>query len=108
MKRPGYEKTGSMLTYNKKTIFDWSKELITALLFVLFIRGFIFEPFTIPSPSMESSLLPGDFVIVNKLSYGPRLIWTPLSFPFMEKKMFSTFIQFPYFRFFGTPDVERN
>lgn len=97
-----------MPDFNKKTLFDWSKALITALLFVLFIRGFIFEPFTIPSPSMENSLLTGDFVLVNKLSYGPRLIRTPLCVPFMERRMFSTLIGFPYFRFFGAPDVERN
>jgi signal peptidase I len=97
-----------MPAFNKKTILDWSKALTTALLFVLFIRGFILEPFTIPSPSMENSLYPGDFIMVNKLSYGPRLIRTPLCIPFMEKKMFSTLIRFPYFRFFGAPDVERN
>jgi signal peptidase I len=92
----------------KKTIIDWSKALIMALLFVLFVRGFIMEIFTLPSPSMQGNLLQGDFIVVNKLSYGPRLIRTPLSLPFAEGKYFSTLIQFPYFRFFGTPDIERN
>jgi signal peptidase I len=93
---------------DRKSIKDWSKALTVALLFVLFLRGFFFEPFTIPSPSMEKSLLTGDFIIVNKLSYGPRLIRTPLSFPFVDKKWYADFLQFPYFRFFGAPGVERN
>lgn len=57
---------------------------------------------------MEKTLLTGDFILVNKLSYGPRLIRTPLSVPFIDRKWYSESLKFPYYRFFGSPDVERN
>ncbi len=56
---------------NKKTIIHWSKALVLALLLLLFIRGFVVEPFVVPSPSMEKTVLPGDFIFVNKLCYSP-------------------------------------
>jgi signal peptidase I len=92
---------------SKKTI-DWIKAFSVAFVIVLFVRGLVLEPFTIPSPSMEKTLLTGDFVLVNKLSYGPRLIQTPLSMPFVDRKWYSEGVTFPYFRFFGTPDVAHN
>ncbi|MCD6069408.1 MAG: signal peptidase [Bacteroidetes bacterium] len=92
---------------SKKTI-DWVKAFSVAFVIVLLVRGLIFEPFTIPSPSMEKTLLTGDFILVNKLSYGPRLIRTPLSMPFVDRKWYSEAISLPYYRFFGTPDVEHN
>ncbi len=93
---------------NKKKVFDWLKAFSIAFVIVLTFRGFVLEPFTIPSPSMEKTLLAGDFILVNKLSYGPRLIRTPLSIPFVDKKWFSELFTFSYFRFFGVPDVERD
>jgi signal peptidase I len=57
---------------------------------------------------MERTLLTGDFMIINKFSYGPRLPNTPLSFPFVSQKWYSTFIRIPYLRLFGSPNVERN
>ena len=91
-----------------KKWFDWLKAFSIAFIIVLSFRGFILEPFTIPTPSMEKTLLAGDFVLVNKLSYGPRLVRTPISIPFVDKKWYSELMTFPYFRFFGAPDVERN
>lgn len=57
---------------------------------------------------MEQSLLTGDFMLINKLSYGPRLPKTILSFPFVNQKWYSTLVSLPYMRLFGTPGVERN
>jgi signal peptidase I len=69
----------------------------------------------VPSTSMEKSLLPGDLILVNKLSYGVRLPITPLTFPLSHQKLpfsettksYLDFIQFPYIRFFKS-EIERN
>jgi signal peptidase I len=57
---------------------------------------------------MEKGLLTGDFMLINKLSYGPRLPKTLLSLPFVNQKFYSTLIELPYMRLFGSPGVERN
>ena len=52
---------------------EYSRAFFPVLLAVLVLRAFIFEPFRIPSGSMMPSLLVGDFILVNKFSYGLRL-----------------------------------
>ncbi|ORU90133.1 MAG: S26 family signal peptidase [Cycloclasticus sp. symbiont of Poecilosclerida sp. M] len=54
-------------------IVEYSKSFFPVLLFVLVLRSFLFEPFRIPSSSMMPTLLIGDFILVNKFSYGVRL-----------------------------------
>lgn len=54
-------------------IVDYSRSFFFVLLLVLVLRSFIFEPFRIPSSSLEPTLLPGDFILVNKFDYGIRL-----------------------------------
>jgi len=52
---------------------DYARSFFPVALVVLVLRAFIFEPFRIPSDSMMPTLLDGDFIIVNKFSYGLRL-----------------------------------
>ncbi|MBS1634642.1 MAG: signal peptidase I [Bacteroidetes bacterium] len=92
---------------DKKTVFDWLKAMGISLLVVLVVRTFFFEVSSVTSPSMERSLLTGDFIIINKLSYGPRLPKTILSIPFVNQSCYSTALSLPYLRLFGSPDVER-
>jgi signal peptidase I len=54
-------------------VVDYSRAFFPVLLVVLLLRSFIAEPFRIPSSSMMPSLLIGDFILVNKFSYGLRL-----------------------------------
>ncbi len=77
---------------------------------------FLFEAFTIPSASMETTLLTGDYILVSKLSYGTRLPNTPLSIPFTHQKLtftentnsFVDWIKLPYLRLFGCPSIKQH
>ena len=60
---------------------DVSLALLGAVLLALAVKSFLIQPFRIPSRSMEDSLLAGDYVLVDKLTYGARLPFTELRFP---------------------------
>lgn len=49
------------------------ESVFLALLLALAVRAFVFQPFKIPSSSMEPALLVGDYIIVKKFSYGTRI-----------------------------------
>lgn len=89
-------------------MWEWGKAIAVSFLVVLIIRTFFFEISPVSSPSMERNLLTGDFMLINKLSYGPRLPRTLLSIPFINQRFYSDAIVLPYLRLFGSPDVERN
>ena len=58
---------------NEPVIVEYSKSFFPVLLIVFLLRGFVVEPFRIPSGSMLPSLYIGDFILVNKFSYGFKL-----------------------------------
>lgn len=101
---------------HKTPLRDWTDSIIFAVVAATLIRWFLIEAFTIPTPSMESSLMVGDFLFVSKVNYGPRVPVTPLSFPFAHNTMpFSTgaksyleWIELPYYRIPGFEEIERN
>lgn len=55
------------------TWIEYSGSFFPVIAIVFFVRSFLFEPFKIPSASMEPTLLSGDFILVNKFTYGVRL-----------------------------------
>jgi signal peptidase I len=61
-------------------VVSYARSLFPVLLIVLLFRAFLFEPFRIPSASMMPGLVDGDFIVVNKFSYGLRL-------PLLNKKV---------------------
>ena len=96
--------------HKKSTAREWFDAAIFAIVAATLIRTFVFEAYTIPSGSMEKSLLTNDFLFVSKLSYGPRLPNTPLSIPFIHNyipgagwKSYTTLVKIPYIRWWASP-----
>jgi signal peptidase I len=83
---------------------------------IVILRNFVGEIYYIPSSSMENTMLPGDFVWVNKLSYGPRFPQTLITLPFTKNKLpftrnspsYVDWIELPYFRLPGFSHIKRN
>lgn len=71
-------------------IGEWVNAIIFAVIGATLIHVFIIQPFTIPTSSMEKSMLIGDYLLVSKLSYGPNVPNTPLSIPFMHNVFLGT------------------
>ena len=67
-----------------KTIMSWIDALVFALVAVYFVNIYFFQNYTIPSSSLEKSLLVGDYLYVSKTAYGPRAPMTPLSMPLCQ------------------------
>ncbi|MDR1372030.1 MAG: signal peptidase I [Dysgonamonadaceae bacterium] len=103
-------------TKNKtlQKVVEWIDAILFALAAVYIINLFIFQMYTIPSSSLEKTLLVGDYLMVNKFSYGPRIPNTPLSFPLAQHTMpiinTKSYIEHPqwkYKRLKGLGDVKR-
>jgi signal peptidase I len=98
----------------KTAVREWLDAIIFAVIAATIIRTFLLEAYTIPTSSMEKSLLIGDFLFVSKISYGPRVPITPLSFPFAHHTLpltkntssFLDWIQLPYYRFPGFSNIK--
>lgn len=71
-----YTKNNFQLPEGMPRLVDYAKSFFPVLLFVLILRSFIFEPFRVPTGSLEPTVNKGDFIISNKFVYGLRLpIW---------------------------------
>lgn len=67
---------------DNQMVYEWGDALWFATLAATVIRSYFIEAYTIPTSSMEKSLLVGDFLFVSKFHFGTRLPVTPLAFPF--------------------------
>src|SRR5437867_13337263 len=52
----------------RRFFFEYTQAGLVAVIFALVVRTFLVQPFTIPSPSMEDTLLVGDYILVNKFA----------------------------------------
>ena len=96
---------------------EWLDAGIFALIVATLVRTFFIEAYVIPTPSMEKSLLVGDYLFVSKIAYGPKLPNTPLSIPLVHNHIslfgiagesYLKWIQNPYKRIAGFGKIKRN
>ncbi|MCM1006132.1 MAG: S26 family signal peptidase [Prevotella sp.] len=97
-----------------RTVMGWVDAIVYALVLVYFIFAFLGQNYQIPSSSLEKTLLTGDYLLVNKTTYGPRVPQTPLHFPLAQHTMpiiggksYIDGVQLDYHRLPGLRNVER-
>jgi signal peptidase I len=97
-------------------IREWTDAIVFAVIAATVIRTFFLEAFTIPTSSLEKSMLVGDYLFVSKVSFGAKIPNTPLSFPFAHHtlpftnttKSYLEWFKLPYFRLPGLGSVKNN
>jgi signal peptidase I len=102
-------------TKPKSKLREWWDAILFAVIAATLIRWLIMEAYTIPTPSMEQSLLVGDFLFVSKFHYGTRTTTTPLQIPLTHQKIWFTeipsylnWIKLPQYRLPGISRVKRD
>ncbi len=94
---------------------DWVSSILFAIVAATVVHTYVMQPFTIPTSSLEKTLLVGDFLFVSKFHYGARTPMTPISFPMvhdtipvLKAKSYLKNLQIPYFRLPGFQKIKRN
>ena len=94
---------------------DTVSSLLFAIVVATFVHTYFIQPFTIPTSSLEKTLLVGDFLFVSKVNYGARTPMTTVALPMVhdtipltKKKSYLTWPELPYFRLPGFQTIERN
>tara|TARA_Y100001954_G_scaffold106688_1_gene115851 strand:- start:4203 stop:5519 length:1317 start_codon:yes stop_codon:yes gene_type:complete len=103
-----WKKRKKKVEKTKSWLRSWGDAVIFAVIAATILRTFFIEAYTIPTPSMEKSLMVGDYLFVSKTSYGPRVPITPLSFPLVHHtlpviggKSYLEWLKIPYHRMTG-------
>jgi signal peptidase I len=88
---------------------------LSSIILSSFIHIYLIQPFTIPTSSMEETLLVGDFIFVSKIHYGLRIPITPISFPLLHNRLpflgirtYLKWIRFPYMRLPSITPIKRS
>lgn len=94
---------------------DTVSSLLFAVVVATLVHTYLIQPFTIPSSSLEKSLLVGDFLFVSKINYGARTPMTPIAapmvhdtLPLLNVRSYLQLPQLPYFRFPGFEKIKNN
>ena len=98
----------------KSKLREWREAIVFAVVVATLIRWGTVEAFVIPTPSMENSLLVGEYLFVSKLHFGSRTPRTPLQIPLTHQKIWGTeipsyldWIELPSWRLPGVSSVKR-
>ena len=102
--------------FRKSKAREWGDALIFAVAAAYIIRMFLVEFYAIPTSSMESTLMVGDYLAVGKMDYGARVPMTPIAFPFVHHTMpftksvksYTECIKLPYMKFPAIRPLRRN
>ncbi|MEN8137285.1 MAG: signal peptidase I, partial [Bacteroidota bacterium] len=94
---------------------DWVSAIVFAIVAATIIRTFSFEAYTIPTSSMEKSMMVGDFLFVSKMSYGTRVPMTQFTLPLLHDSIpvlgLPAYIkgpELPYFRLPKFSSIKNN
>lgn len=94
---------------------EWISSILFAVIAATIVHTYLMQPFTIPTSSLEKTLLVGDFLFVSKFHYGAKVPQTAVAFPMVHDtipilgvKSYLKKPQIPFFRFPGFENVERN
>lgn len=102
--------------FKKSKAREWGDAIIFAVAAAYIIRMFLFEFYKIPTSSMESSLMVGDYLAVGKMNYGARVPMTPIAFPFVHHtlpltkvtKSYVEWVKLPYMKFPAINTIKHN
>jgi signal peptidase I len=93
---------------------DTVSSLLFAIVVATIVHTYFIQPYTIPTSSLEKSLLVGDFLFVSKMNYGARVPMTTValpmvhdSIPLTKSKSYLTWPQLPYMRLPGIQNIDR-
>ncbi|AVI49747.1 signal peptidase I [Pukyongia salina] len=94
---------------------EWVSSILFAVVAATIVHTYFMQPYTIPTSSLEKTLLVGDFLFVSKFHYGARTPITPVSLPMvhdtipvLKTRSYVKGPEYPYFRIPGFEDIERN
>ncbi|GAA4274565.1 signal peptidase I [Aquimarina gracilis] len=94
---------------------EWISSILFAVVAATIVHTYFMQPYTIPTGSLERTLLVGDFLFVSKFHYGARTPMTAVSFPMVHDtiplvrtKSYMSKPQYPYFRLPGFQKIKRN
>jgi len=99
----------------RSEVGEWVSSILFAVIAATIVHTYFMQPFTIPTSSLEKTLLVGDFLLVSKFHYGARIPKTAVAFPMVHDtipvvntKSYLNDPQIPYLRFPGFENIERN
>ena len=100
---------------------EWTSSIIFAVIAATFVHTYFMQPYTIPTSSLEKSLLVGDFLFVSKFHYGARVPMTTIAAPmvhdtipfikrksYLNKEQLPFIAELPYLRLPGLQKIKRN
>lgn len=98
-----------------KSVTEWTGAILFAVVAATIVHTYFMQPYVIPTPSLEKSLMTGEFLFVSKFHYGVRVPMTPIALPMVHDavplagtRSYTPKLQLPYLRIPGIQKIKRN